>query len=48
MLTKMHSERIDAVHTAIKALGQKEGIKYNFNGKTGNTRDIHRLLYLAR
>ncbi|KAF4415002.1 DSBA oxidoreductase [Fusarium austroafricanum] len=44
----MHPETIDTVHSVIKSLGQKEGIKYSFNGKIGNTRDIHRLLYLAR
>ncbi|EWZ27908.1 thioredoxin-like protein [Fusarium oxysporum Fo47] len=48
LLKKMLPETIDTVHSAMKSMGQKEGIKYNFNSKIGNTRDIHRLMYLAR
>ena len=31
----------------LSAAGQAEGIQFKFGGKTGNTRDSHRLIYLA-
>ena len=32
----------------LESVGKENGIKFNFGGKTGNTRDSHRLIQLAR
>ncbi|TKA78887.1 hypothetical protein B0A49_01652 [Cryomyces minteri] len=39
--TKMMNERLGAI-------GQAEGINFKFGGKTGNTRDSHRLIQLGK
>jgi len=40
-------ERADAIFERITAAGAGDGIRFSFAGRTGNTRDSHRLLQLA-
>lgn len=40
-------ERADAIFERITAAGAGDGIRFSFSGRTGNTRDSHRLLQLA-
>ncbi|KAI5819048.1 thioredoxin-like protein [Pyronema omphalodes] len=38
----------EAIFARLGAAGAENGIKFSFNGKTGNTRDSHRLIELAK
>lgn len=38
---------MDAIFARLAAAGQQEGIQFKFGGKTGRTRDSHRLIYLT-
>jgi predicted DsbA family dithiol-disulfide isomerase len=39
--------RVNAIFSRLSAVGAAEGINFKFGGSTGNTRDSHRLIYLA-
>ncbi|KAL1978998.1 hypothetical protein VTN96DRAFT_7499 [Rasamsonia emersonii] len=39
--------RVDAIFARLAAAGAQEGIQFKFGGKTGRTRDSHRLIYLS-
>ncbi|KAG8529417.1 uncharacterized protein KY384_006054 [Bacidia gigantensis] len=41
-------ERIPAVEVRLAQIGQSVGIPFKFGGKTGNTRDSHRLIHMAK
>ena len=43
------SNRVKAMHERLSAVGEKVGIKFQYgSGKIGNTRDSHRLVWLAK
>jgi predicted DsbA family dithiol-disulfide isomerase len=44
---KFGPERRTAIFSRLSAVGETEGIKFNFGGNTGKTRDSHRLLWYA-
>lgn len=44
---KFGPERAAAIFSRLSAVGESEGIKFNFGGNTGKTRDSHRLLWYA-
>ncbi|CAI7620438.1 unnamed protein product [Penicillium glandicola] len=44
---KFGSERMGAIFARLSAVGEGEGIHFNFGGNTGLTRDSHRLLWFA-
>ncbi|KAJ5477001.1 hypothetical protein N7539_007145 [Penicillium diatomitis] len=44
---KFGHERTAAIFARLAAVGEGEGIKFNFGGNTGKTRDSHRLLWYA-
>lgn len=44
---KFGPERAAAIFSRLSAVGEGEGIKFNFGGNTGKTRDSHRLLWYA-
>ncbi|KAH7124799.1 thioredoxin-like protein [Dactylonectria macrodidyma] len=48
LLNKMSSDVMSNVHSKLRALGEAEGIRYSLEGKIGNTKDVHRLLYLRK
>ncbi|KAL1961373.1 hypothetical protein VTO42DRAFT_101 [Malbranchea cinnamomea] len=45
---RLGAERARMVHARLAQAGQAEGIAFKFGGRTGNTRDSHRLIHLAR
>ena len=47
MNRRMGPDRVAMAISRLKQLGQQEGINFRFGGKTGNTRDAHRLIYLS-
>ncbi|CAK7269494.1 hypothetical protein SEPCBS119000_003597 [Sporothrix epigloea] len=48
MAQKFGADRVAAMNARMRALGQAEGIQFTQEGKTGNTRDAHRLIQLAK
>jgi predicted DsbA family dithiol-disulfide isomerase len=44
---KFGPDRAAAIFSRLSAVGEGEGIKFNFGGNTGKTRDSHRLLWYA-
>lgn len=44
---KFGPQRATAIFSRLSAVGESEGIKFNFGGNTGKTRDSHRLLWYA-
>ncbi|KAH0359425.1 DSBA oxidoreductase, partial [Aureobasidium melanogenum] len=40
-------ERAEGIKMRLKRVGKAHGIEFTFSGKVGNTRDSHRLMYLA-
>ncbi|KAG9578444.1 DSBA oxidoreductase, partial [Aureobasidium melanogenum] len=40
-------ERAEGIKMRLRRVGKSQGIDFTFAGKVGNTRDSHRLLYLA-
>ena len=46
-MDKFGAQRANTMMERMIALGQREGINFSFGGKTGNTRDSHRLIQLA-
>lgn len=47
-VAKFGEERTKMIHDRLREQGQVTGIEFNFGGKTGNTRDSHRLIQLAK
>jgi predicted DsbA family dithiol-disulfide isomerase len=45
---KFGPERAAAMHQRLAGVGDAVGIKFKFGGKTGNTRDSHRLIQLGK
>ncbi|GAQ38777.1 hypothetical protein AtubIFM54640_000244 [Aspergillus tubingensis] len=45
--SKFGGDRALAIFDRLGAVGQSEGIKFSFGGRTGNTRDSHRLMWYA-
>lgn len=46
--TKFGSERTGAMFQRLTMVGKDVGINFKFGGKTGNTRDSHRLVQMAK
>ncbi|KAM4064461.1 DSBA-like thioredoxin domain-containing protein [Hirsutella rhossiliensis] len=40
--------RIDMIHESLSKVGHQLGINFKYGGRTGNTRDSHRLIHLAK
>ena len=47
-ISKFGSERAAMIQQRLEGVGNENGIKFSFGGKTGNTRDSHRLIELAK
>ncbi|OSS49204.1 hypothetical protein B5807_05404 [Epicoccum nigrum] len=45
---KFGEERTNTINQMLAKVGQDEGISFKFGGKTGNTRDSHRLVQLGK
>ncbi len=45
---KFGDERTDMILERLAGVGKEVGIKFSFGGKTGNTRDSHRLIQLGK
>ncbi|GAB1211037.1 hypothetical protein ATERTT37_000149 [Aspergillus terreus] len=45
--SKFGGERTAAIFARLSAVGESEGIAFRFGGRTGSTRDSHRLLWYA-
>jgi predicted DsbA family dithiol-disulfide isomerase len=45
---KFGNERADLIFERLTNAGREVGINFNFGGKTGNTRDSHRLIQLGK
>ncbi|KAL5360183.1 thioredoxin-like protein [Aspergillus floccosus] len=45
--SKFGAERTAAIFARLGGIGEAEGIAFRFGGRTGNTRDSHRLLWYA-
>ena len=48
MAQKNGEERVNAIKTRLERVGRAHGISFNFGGRTGSTRDSHRLIAFAR
>ncbi|KAH0610890.1 uncharacterized protein H6S33_011317 [Morchella sextelata] len=46
--SKFGAERVVPMFQRLSAIGEAEGIHFKFGGKTGNTRDSHRLIQMAK
>lgn len=46
-ILKFGAERISVMQQRLAAIGESEGIHFKFGGKTGNTRDSHRIIQMA-
>ncbi|PLB39181.1 DsbA family oxidoreductase [Aspergillus candidus] len=44
---KFGADRTAAIFARLAAVGENEGIKFRFGGRTGKTRDAHRLVWYA-
>ncbi|THV73677.1 thioredoxin-like protein [Aureobasidium pullulans] len=44
---KNGADRAEGIKMRLKRVGKAHGIDFTFAGKVGNTRDSHRLMYLA-
>ncbi|KAI9374581.1 thioredoxin [Aspergillus egyptiacus] len=45
--SKFGASRTEAIFARLSAVGEGEGIKFKFGGRTGKTRDSHRLIWYA-
>ncbi|KAI1493784.1 DSBA-like thioredoxin domain-containing protein [Biscogniauxia mediterranea] len=48
MAERFGTDRLQAIHQRLTAIGREEGIAFRFAGRIGNTRDSHRLIQLAK
>lgn len=46
--SKFGASRTEAIFSRLAATGQENGIAFKFGGRTGNTRDSHRLIQLGK
>jgi predicted DsbA family dithiol-disulfide isomerase len=46
--SKFGKERTAAIHERLSQIGGAEGINFKYGGRTGNTRDSHRLVQLGK
>ncbi|KAL6707581.1 hypothetical protein ACN47E_003930 [Coniothyrium glycines] len=46
--TKFGKERAAMMHERLSQIGEAEGIHFKYGGRTGNTRDSHRLVQLGK
>ena len=46
--SKFGEAKAEMIFGRLAAVGEDNGIKFNFGGKTGNTRDSHRLIQLGK
>jgi len=46
--TKFGEDRTTAIFERLSAIGDSVGIKFKYGGRTGNTRDSHRLIQLGK
>jgi predicted DsbA family dithiol-disulfide isomerase len=44
---KFGASRAEMMHARLTSVGESDGIAFNFGGKTGSTRDSHRVLWYA-
>ncbi|PLN84645.1 thioredoxin-like protein [Aspergillus taichungensis] len=44
---KFGADRTEAIFARLAAVGEREGIAFRFGGRTGRTRDAHRLVWFA-
>ncbi|KAL9637577.1 MAG: hypothetical protein Q9164_002108 [Protoblastenia rupestris] len=47
-IQKFGAEKVALMFPRLEAVGTRVGINFNFGGKTGNTRDSHRLIEMAK
>jgi len=47
-IAKFGEERTRMIHDRLQQTGQESGINFKFGGRTGNTRDSHRLIQFAK
>ncbi|KAL8947982.1 MAG: hypothetical protein Q9222_005790 [Ikaeria aurantiellina] len=47
-ISKFGAERVPMMFDRLASIGKSVGIDFKFGGKTGNTRDSHRLIQLAK
>ena len=45
---KVGADRVEQIQAKLHRVGAAEGINFKFGGRTGNTRDSHRLVQLAK
>ncbi|KAL2825460.1 DSBA-like thioredoxin domain-containing protein, partial [Aspergillus cavernicola] len=45
--SKFGTARTEAIFARLAAVGEGEGVKFKFGGRTGRTRDSHRLIWWA-
>lgn len=45
---KFGAARTDMIHSRLREVGKLVGIEFRFGGRTGNSRDSHRLVHLAK
>lgn len=48
MAQKFGADRVAALNARMRSMGVADGINFTQEGKTGNTRDAHRLIQLAK
>ncbi|KAI0599717.1 DSBA-like thioredoxin domain-containing protein [Biscogniauxia sp. FL1348] len=48
MAERFGTDRLQAIHQRLTAIGREEGIAFRFAGRIGNTRDSHRLIQLGK
>lgn len=46
-IQKFGAERVSMMQQRLASIGESEGIHFKFGGKTGNTRDSHRIIQMA-
>ena len=47
-ISKFGPDRTQMMHERLSLIGKEVGIDFRFGGRTGNTRDSHRLIQLAK
>jgi predicted DsbA family dithiol-disulfide isomerase len=46
--SRVGAERAQTIYARLAQAGRAEGIQFKFGGRTGNTRDSHRLIHMAK
>lgn len=47
-MQRFGADRVDKIQAELRRLGESEGLHFKFGGRTGNTRDSHRLIQLGK